>query len=55
MFLKFIFYFKGADATKYLNNLNSKSISVIRKRQIMHNLFGDYRAKMKNEDKLQGW
>jgi hypothetical protein len=25
---------------------------VIRKRQIMHNLFGDYRKKMINEDKL---
>ena len=46
------FLFLDNDAIKFLNNLNSKNVSVIRKRQIMHNLFGDYRKKMINEDKL---
>jgi hypothetical protein len=42
---------RAADASKFLNTLKSKTVSVIRKRQIMHNLFGDYRTTIEREEK----
>ncbi|XP_051174236.1 UPF0488 protein CG14286 [Leptopilina boulardi] len=38
-------------ASKNLNTLKSNSASLIKKRQIMRNTFGDYRAKMSEDEK----
>ena len=42
-------YFKVNDANKYLNILRGPNVSLVKKRQLMKSLFGDYRAKMKQE------
>jgi hypothetical protein len=42
-------YFKVNDANKYLNILRGPNVSLVKKRQLMNSLFGDYRAKMKQE------
>ena len=45
-----LIFFPVNDATKYLNTLRSPTVSLIKKRQLMNNLFGDYRTKMKREE-----
>ena len=42
---------KVNEAMKYANTLRSPTVSFIKKRQLMSFLFGDYRAKMKQEEK----
>lgn len=45
---------KLKDSIKSLNSLKNNTTSLIQKRQLMRNTFGDYRAKMAQDEKKYG-
>lgn len=45
---------QALDSTKTIHLLQNDSVAWIRKRQVMSNTFGDYRAKMREDEKKHG-